>query len=480
MSEKSKTNNFLWKFAERFSAQIVSFIVSLVLARLLLPDDYGAVSLVLVFISLANALVSSGLGSALIQRKNADELDFSSVLIFNVGLSLIIYATFFILAPLISDFYNEPLLVPVIRVLAIRVVFASINTVQQAYVAKRMIFKKFFLATLSGTLISGIIGIWLAYCGFGVWALVTQYLCNTIIDTIVLAFTLRWKPKIQYSRKRVKGLFKFGWKVLFEGVANTLAVQVRNLIIGKVYTKADLGYYTKAQQFPQLIMDNINASASAVLFPALSELQDDDSKLIALTRKAVRVSSYVLFPMMFGLAAVASNLVTVLLTDKWQGAVPFIYVYCFTYLVSIGMYARHEALKAKGRSDVFMIEHIASRILNFSILLLVFRISVMAIALSGVAGSILLGLIIMFTSKKYNGYRYRDQFKDVFGLLMMSIAIFVPTFLFGYLVNINPIIELTIQVILGVLIYLGLSVLFKPEGYLFIISFIKNLLRRKK
>lgn len=480
MENQGITSNVLWKFVERFIAQVVSFVVSIVLARVLLPEDYGAVALVLVFIEVANAFVTYGLGNALIQKKNSDDLDFSSVLFFNIGLSIVLYLVLFILAPFVSSFYNNELLTAVLRILGLRLIIASINTVQQAYVSKKMQFRKFFWSTIIGTVISGIVGIVMAYNGFGVWALVAQYLINTIIDTIILSFTIGWKPKFIYSWKRVGVLFKYGWKILVEGVANTCSAQIRNLIIGKAYTDTDLAYYTRAQQFPQIITNNINLSIGTVLFPAFSTIQDDDEKLVSMMRKSVRVSSYILFPMLFGLAAVASNLIPVLLTEKWSSSIPFLYVLCFSSVIAVGMQPRHQALKAKGRSDIFMIEHMLSRVINLVVLFLVYKISVMAIALSGIGGSLLLFLIIMYTSRKYTNYRYKDQILDVAGLLLMSFMMFVPTFLFGYLVNIDKTVELVIQVVMGIFIYLVLSLCFKPEGFVFTLNFIKNLFVRKK
>lgn len=467
-------NNFFWKFAERISAQLVTFIVSLVLARLLLPEDYGTVSLVLVFIEIANVFVSSGLGCALIQKNNSDELDFSSVLFFNIGFSIIIYAVIFIAAPFISEFFEMEKLTAVTRVISLRLILASVNSVQQAYVAKKMIFKKFFLATLIGTILSGIVGILLAFEGLGVWALVAQYLTNTFVDTVFLGLTIKWIPQISFSWNRIIVLFKYGWKILFEGVAEIISVKIKNLIIGKVYTNADLGYYTKAQQFPQLIMTNINSSISAVLFPAMSNIQDEKDRLVVLMRRSVKISSYILFPMLFGISAVATNLVTVLLTEKWIDCVPYIYVTCLYHFITVGMYARHDALKATGRSDVFMIEHMFGRTVSLVLLFMVYRISVMAIALSGIAGSIIMWFTIMFTSKKYTYYQYDDQVKDIIPLLLMSIAMFVPSFLIGYCLNMSPLVELFLQVVVGAGIYILLSVFFKPEGYTFVIQFLND------
>ena len=480
MENKSISSNVLWRFGERFSAQIVSFIVSIVLARLLLPEDYGVVAIVSVFIEIANAFVVYGLGNALIQKKDADDLDFSSVLFFNVCFSIVLYLVLFFVSPLVADFYDNDLLIIVIRVLSIRVVLVSINSVQQAYVSKKMEFKKFFWSTLIGTVASGVIGIVLAFSGFGVWALVAQYLINAFLDTFILSFTIGWFPKFVYSWKRVGHLLKFGWKILFEGVSNIVSGQIRNLIIGKVYTSGDLGQYTRAQQFPQIIMTNINTSIGAVLFPAMSFVQDEDQKVVALMRKSIRISSYILFPILFGMAAVASNMVTVLLTDKWLDCVPYLYIFCFTSIISIGMQSRHQALKAKGRSDVFMFEHIISRILSLVVLLLVYRISVLAVALSGVIGTIILVLVTMYTSKKYTGYGYKEQVADIAGLTIMSVVMFVSSFLIGILININPIIELCIQIAVGIIVYLSFSMIFKPEGYIFVLDFIKHLFKKNK
>lgn len=475
----SITSNLFWKFGERITAQLVSFIVSLVLARVLLPDDYGVVAILMIFINIANVFVSAGLSSALIQKKDADQLDFSTCFYASFILAVIVYGTLFFTAPFISSFYENDSLTIILRIFGLRLLLAPLNSIQQAYVSKQMKFKKFFLATLVGTTISGVVGIYMALNGFGPWALVVQYMLNTTIDTIVLLFTVRWLPSFKFSFKRLKRLWKFGWKIFFEALANEFSGQIRNLIIGKVYTEADLGYYTKAQSFPKLFMTNISASLSAVLFPAMSKIQDDRERLVLLLRKSVRISSYVLFPMLFGLAAVASNMIHVVLTDKWAGAVPFIYIFCFTNLLTVGMYARHEALKSVGRSDIFMIEHIAARVVGIVLLILVYRISVMAIALSGIASGLILTATIMFTSKKFSGYKYTDQIKDVIGLFLMSAIMFSVVFFLGFL-PMNKIVLLVLQVIIGVVLYVFLSIVFKPEGFIFVIKLIKRFLPKGK
>lgn len=478
--ENSISTNILWRFAERFFAQIISFAVTIVLARLLMPEHYGVVALVNVFILIADVFVESGFSSALIQKKDSDNFDFSTVLYFNIIFSLTIYAVLFFVAPIIAGFYENDLLTPVIRVLSIRVIFAAINSIQQAYISKRMQFKKYFWATFFGTVVSGVVGIVLAYNGFGVWALVFQYLTNIIVDTFVLSIVIKWKPSIYFSFKRLWVLFKYGWKILFEGLCATLSMQLRSLVIGKTYTETELGYYDKGKQFPSLIMNNINTSINSVLFPAISRVQDDDEQVVSIMRKSVRIISYILFPMLFGMAAVATNMVSVLLTDKWIDCVPYIYISCFTFFMTIGMYPRHQALKAKGKSGVFMVEHFIARIIDLILLLLVYKISVFVLALSGIVMYIVLFATVMFTSKVFTKYRYRDQIKDVFGVLMLSLTMFVPVFFFGYLLDLPPIVELIIQLVLGIAIYILLSLIFKPEGFLFVIGFAKKCFKRKE
>lgn len=471
--------NVFWRFAERMLAQIVSFVVSIVLARLLLPDAYGAIAMVSVFISIADVFVTGSFSSALIQKKDADDTDFSSVFYFSLAFSLVLYLILFFSAPAISSFYETPILAPVIRVMALRLIIASLNSVQHAYVSKRMIFKKYFWSTLFGTVLSGVMGILFAYAGFGVWALVTQYMTNTVVDTVVLWFTVKWRPKLLFSWKRLKELLKYGWKILFEGLSETISKQLRSLLIGKVYSSVDLGYYSKAQQFPSLLINNVNTAVSSVLFPAMSIEQDDAAKVKDLLRKSVSVMSYVLFPMLTGLAIVARPLVTVLLTDKWLDCVPYLQIFCFTYGATIGMLPRHQALNATGRSDVYMYEHMVSRIIGLIWLFSVYKISVFAVVISEVASTVIFIFIIMYTSKRYNNYKYTEQISDVLSTMIFCAVMGVPVYFILYL-NLSPIVTLCLQVLCGAAVYIALSVIFKPEGYKYVISCINRFLVKLK
>lgn len=472
----SVTSNVLWKFAERVLAQAVSLIVSIVLARILLPDDYGAVAMVTVFITIANAFVTDGIPTALIQKKNADEMDFSSVFWFNILMSICLYAILFFTAPLIGNFYHMKILDPVIKVMGLKIIVAGINSVQHAYVSRHMMFRKYFWSTLFGTVLSGVIGIWMAYNNCGVWALVAQYMINTVVDTVVLFVTVNWRPRIMFSIKRVIQLVGFGWKILFESLSNTLFGQINNLIIGRVYTSSDLGYYTKSQQFPSGFVSSISAAIASVLLPAMANEQDDIERVKNLLRKSVRVSTYVVLPLLVGLGVTAKPFVCFLLTEKWVDCVPYLQIFCFTNALTIGMIPRHQALNGIGRSDVYMIEHIFARIVGLILLLAVFKISVMAIAISGIASTVILTFTVMYTSKRYNNYKYKEQIMDVVPSIIGCTIMGVPVY-FVQFIGLSYFKTLIIQIVLGIIIYVIYSSIRKLEEFIFIRQYVERLIK---
>ena len=308
--KKKTVGGFLWRLAERMGAQGVSFVVTIVLARLLLPEDYGTVALITVFITILNVFVDSGLGNALIQKKDADDLDFSSVFFFNIAVALVLYAGMFFAAPLIAKFYDKPELVALTRVISLTMLIASVKNVQQAYVSRNLLFKRFFFATLGGTLFSAGLGIYIAYKGGGAWALVAQSLSNAAIDTLILWITVKWRPKLMFSFGRLKGLWSYGWKLLVSSLIDNGYNQLRTLIIGKVYTNADLGFYNKARNFPQMIITNINSAIDSVLLPSMSKVQDSKETVKSMTRRSMKTSIFVMAPLLIGLAACGKSAIS--------------------------------------------------------------------------------------------------------------------------------------------------------------------------
>ena len=471
--------NTIWKFLERFFAQLVSLIVSIVLARILMPNDYGVVSIILVFITIANVFVTSGIATALIQKKDADELDFSTVLFFNLVSSVILYAILFILAPFIAGVYEEPLLDPLLKILSLKLIFAGFNSVQQAYVSRKMMFRKFFWATFIGTVVSGIAGIVCAIKGFGAWALAIQYLTNTVIDVIILQFSIDWKPSIRFSFRRFKSLWKFGWKVLFEGLSSTITVQLRSLIIGKVYTKSDLAYYSKAETFPSLIVNTISSSISPVLLSSMSKVQDNEDEGERLLRTAVSVSSFLIFPILIGLFAIADNFIVVLLTEKWADSAIYLRLFCITGLITVILIPSHQSLQSRGKSGVFMVEHMFARLCGLILLFIVYKESVLHVAITGLVTSLIIFITVIFTNKFYNHYSIKKQFIDIVPALFASIIMGVAVYFLNYL-RINHILLLIIQVFSGAFIYVVLSHIIKPTGYKYIKKIIMSFFKRRK
>ena len=465
--------DLLWRFGERIAAQFISLIVSIVLARLLGPTEYGAVAIVMIFISIANVFVTNGLGAAIVQKKNPDNLDYSSVFYFNIILSMAIYGVIFLIAPLVATFYSMPILVPGLRVLGLRIIVAAINSIQQAYVSKNMLFKKFFWSTLFGTLLSGIVGILMAYKGFGVWSLIAQYLTNTCTDTIVLWFTVRWRPDKAFSWDRAKKLVSYGWKLLVSALMDTGYNQLRSLIIGKVYSKEDLAFYNQGDKYPSLIVTNINASIGSVIFPVLAENQNDKDKVKKMTRRAIQVSSFAMWPMMVGLGVCAEPLVRLLLTEKWLECVPYLRVFCFTY----GLWPIHtanlQAINAMGRSGIFLKLEIIKKSIGIIALLVTLKYGPLAIAWSLIFVGVVSTFINAYPNIKLLGYSYAEQLKDLLPSFIIAVLMGIAIYPIQ-LINIPDYMVLMLQIIIGIVIYLFLSKYTRQSAYVYCMELIKK------
>lgn len=476
---KSIFSNFIWRFAERSGAQLVTVIVSIVLARLLLPEDYGTIALVTVFTTIMQVFVDSGLGTALIQKKDADDLDFSSVFFFNFAVCILLYLVMFFAAPFIASFYNMPELTPVVRVISLTIVISGVKGVQQSYVSRNMLFKRFFYATLGGTIFSAFLGISMAYAGFGVWAIVAQQLSNTTIDTLILWITVKWRPKLMFSWKRLKDLLGFGWKLLCSALLDTVYGNLRSLLIGKVYSSADLAYYNEGMKFPNLIVTNINTSIDSVLLPAMSKEQDNKDRVKNMTRRSIMVSCYIMAPLMIGLACCASNIVVVVLTEKWLPCVFFLQIFCITYMFYPIHTANLNAIKAMGRSDLFLKLEIWKKVIGLILLLATLFISVKAMAYSLLISTLTSMIINSWPNKKLLDYSFLEQMKDILPSILLAVGMGVSVYLMGVL-NLPTLPLLLIQVICGGLIYVAGSAIFKLEPFLYLIGIIKPMIQKRR
>lgn len=478
MAKNKVVTSFIWRFAERFGAQAVAFVVQIVLARLLAPEVYGTIALITVFTAILNVFVDSGLGNALIQKKDADDLDFSTVFYFNVIICLLLYLIMFFAAPYIADTYKDADLTPVIRVLSLTLVISGVKNVQQAYVTRGLQFKRFFFATLGGTLGAAIIGISMAYMGFGVWALVAQQIFNVTVDTIILWITVKWRPKRMFSIERLKVLFSYGWKLLVASLLNTVYSKIRQLIIGLRYSAADLAYYTKGDSFPNFFISNINTSFDSILFPCFSMEQDSVQRVKAMTKKAIKISTYILFPCIMGLAVISEPLVIILLTEKWLPCVFYFRVFCFVYLFLPIQTANLNAIKAMGRSDVFLKLEIIKKVIGLTAMLMTIFISVKLMALSYLVTTLISTYINLYPNKQIIDYPVREQIKDISGNFFIAIIMFLVCSIISFF-KWGSLLTMVIQIVVGCIVYIGLSILFKIEAFNDAQDIIKQLFGKK-
>jgi O-antigen/teichoic acid export membrane protein len=423
--------------------------------------------------------IDSGMGTALIQKKNADDLDFSSVFYFNIVMCLALYGVMFIAAPYIAKFYHLPHLTPVIRVLSLTLVISGVRSIQQSYVSKKMIFKKFFFATLGSTLCSAIVGISMAYMGYGVWALVGQNLTSNALGTIILWLTVQWCPKFMFSLQRLKGLFSYGWKLFASALLDVGYGQLRQLIIGRLYTTKDLAFYNHGHSFPHIIVNNINTSIDSVLLPAMSAEQDNKNRVRAMTRRAINISTYVMMPMMMGLAVCAESTVRLLLTEKWLPCIPFLRVFCFTFAFYPVHTTNLNAIKALGRSDLFLKLEILKKIVGLLAVLITMNISVMAMAYSLLVTSILCQIINSWPNKKLLNYNYLAQLKDMMPQILLSLTMGAIVYSIQF-AGLNDVATLAIQIVTGAVVYTLLSKIFKIESFNYISNAVNKIIKHRK
>ena len=454
---------FFWKFGEQVSSQLVSFILSIILARLLTPNDYGVVALVNVFIILANVFVTSGFGTALIQKENSNEVDFSTIFYLSEAVSIIVYAIIFFLAPFIANFYKNSEMTLILRVFALQLPISAFNSIQQAYISKHIMFKKVFVSTTISAILSGLIGIFMAYSDFGVWSLIGQYLSNTIIISIPLALQISWRPKLIFSWEAGKPLISFGWKILATSLLGEFFNQLRSLILGKVYTASDLAYYNRGLRFPELVSNNVNNTISGVLFPVLSKYGNDFDKVKTGLRRAIRMSTFILMPLLFGMMMTSKEIILLLLTKKWIAAVPYMQILCMSCVFDTVSNENIQALKSIGRSDVLLKLEILKKPIYLFLLLLGIKISVLFMAETMVIYNVIAVLINMSPNRKFLNYSFVEQVQDILPAFLASSFMSVIVYLVGKF-GLSTGISFIVKIVCGVLSYLLIAILFRMQA----------------
>lgn len=474
IAKNTVISSLIWKFLERGGVQGVQFVLSIILARLVSPEDYGVIALILVFIQIATVFIQSGFNTALIQKKESDDTDFSSIFYLSLFVALICYVILFFAAPFIAKFYNQEILTPVIRVISFTLFFGAVNSVQNAYVSKTMQFKRFFYSSMGAVIGSGIVGVILAYMGYGVWALVAQQLINNVLICIILWFTVKWRPKLVFSLGRVKALFSFGWKLLCSVLLDTVFRNIYSLAIGRLYTSSQLGFFNRGQQFPQVIATNLDGSIQSVMLPTLSANNDDITAVKRITRKSISMSAFVLMPCMFGLAAVARPLVILLLTEKWVDCVLYLQLACLSYAIYPLHTANLTAINALGRSDLFLKLGLIKQAIMVVNLVVTIPLGIKAMAIGQVVQGYLVTFINGYPNMKILGYNYIEQWKDVFTSMILAFVMALCIYSIQ-LININLIIILCCQIIAGIIVYTVLSKFFNKEVFNYFVGTIKGL-----
>lgn len=468
LKEKVVTG-FVWAYGEKFIAYAIQTAVTIILARLIEPSQYGLVSIVTVMIAFADIFASAGFGSSLVQKKDADSVDFNTAFTCGLIMSCILYSILFVTAPAIEKFYKMQDLGMVIRVMAIRIPIASLNTIQRAKIQKNMEFKKFFFSTLIGTLASAFVGVGMAVAGCGIWALVGQYLTNAVIDTIVLLITGKWFPKIQISLKRAKEIMGFGWKVLIQNFIYTLTENIQSLVIGKKFSAEELAYYDHGSKIPQAVLSNIYSTIGSVMFPALSDMENEYEKKKRVVRQSIQVCTFLVAPIAVGMIAMSNTIILLLYTEKWLPCVPFLQIYCLRYLPRPLTTISHQSALAAGRSDIVLkIEIIVNICLLTTLFIASFIMhSVLMIAWGTVFAALIDAILYAVSLRKLLGYTYREQIQDTFAsyviAVIMGIVVYAEKNIFPNIIG-----QLCAQGITIILLYLALSYIFNRRQFLWV------------
>lgn len=461
--KKDTLKGIKWTLIERFSLQGIQFVISIILARLLTPSDYGAVGILAIFMSISYMFIDSGFSNALIRKADRTEIDFSTAFYFNIVVGLVCYGLLFVSSPFIADFFNLPILCDLLKVLAISLFINSLQVVQIAKLTISINFRAQAIASLISTILSGIIAIGMALKGFGVWALAWQSVLGSLFGCIIIWYQVKWHPQLMFSIESFKHLFSYGSKLLASNLIGTIYAHMTTIVIGKFYTSKDLGYYSRGQHLAHMPSVAIIDSLGKVTFPILSRLQNDDEKLLAVYRKYIKMSSMIIFFLLMLLAAIAKPLILILLTEKWANAIIFLQIFCFAFMTEHISKLNLNLLQVKGRSDLYLRLEIIKKIIAFAILMVSIPFGVVVICLS----KVLNGQVALFMNTYYTGKLFRlgyfKQFGDFLKYLILSLLVCLP----AYLITFTEL-NLLLQICLGVLIAIALYIFLLRKDTCFI------------
>lgn len=471
--KQATTKGLFWSSVERFSNQGVQFVFSIILARLLSPSDYGIIAMVTIFFAVAQSFVDSGFSNALVRKTDRVEEDLSTCFYFNIGVGIIAYIVLFLIAPLVANFYNQPILSPIIRITGLGVILNSLCVVQQALFTIKIDFKSQAKITLSATVISGIVGILLAYQGYGIWALVWQGVASSIVRMGLLWLMSKWRPRTGFSKSSFNYLFGYGSKLLASGLLDTIYNNIYPIVIGKFYNPAQLGNYSRALGWAQLPSANITSILQRVTFPVLSAIQDDSLRLQNSYRRLLKLSAFIVFPLMMGLASMASPLIRVILTAKWDGCVLYLQILCFALMLYPIHAINLNLLQVKGRSDIFLRLEIIKKTIGVVILIITIPLGITAMCLGMVFSSIICLIVNTYYTSRFIDVGLLTQLKDLRIILINSLVMGGGIYILTSFIDIEGL-KLVMGIVIGFLLYFIGSFYFSKAELQEVISLIKK------
>lgn len=474
-SLKDKTvKGVIWSSVERFSVQGIHFIVMLVVARLLEPKDFGLVGMLTIFMAVSQSLIDSGFSQALIRKLDRTDTDQCTVFYFNIVVSLCLYLILYLIAPFVANFYNEPQLILLMRVLCLMVIINSMAVAQRAIYTATLNFKTLAKATFSADVVSGVVGIYMAWSGYGVWSLVGQQLTSATANTLMLWWYSSWRPKLIYSWKSFRELFTFGSNLLLSGLLDTIYNNIYQIVIGKIYSAANLGFFTQAKHISALPSSNLHGIIGRVTYPVLSTLQDDDERLAANYRKILRMSAFIIFPLMCGLAGVSRPLINILLGTKWDFSATLLVPICMAMMWYPVHAINLNLLKVKGRSDLFLRLEVIKKVLGVSMLVATAPFGLVVMCYGSIANSIIALTINTYYTGKLIHVGFVRQMRDLSFTLLLSLTMFAIVYVLTFTTE-NNYLQLSIGIAVGISYFCGVCLMMKPQE----ISFVKSIIKKK-
>ena len=482
MKNKSNGNtvsaSMIYKTLERYVVMAFQMIVQIVIARILDPSDYGLISMMMVFIAIANVFIQNGFNMALVQKKDADSTDYSTALIINLLIGLVLYLIILFFSPTIASFYNQPYITKSMPVMALLLLFGSVNAIQIAIANRQMQFKNLFKCNVIASVLSGVLGVVGALMGLGVWALIIQQLSNSVTLSVMLYLQQHWKPNWKYNSHSARSLFSFGWKLLAAGLLNQVYNELNSLVIGRKYTSSDLAFYTKGSQFPKYVTTGIDASIGSVMFSAFSKNQNNKDALHEQMKKSIVINSYLVFPILTYLAVAAAPIIKLLLTDKWMPMVPFMQICCLIFAFHPMASTQMQAIAAVGRSDVRLKIEVLKKGIGILLLILMMNYGPMGIAISAAITGIIGVIIGAIAGRVTTGYPLKRLISDIGPIIFASMIMSVPMYLVGKL-TMPPFLIVVLEFCIGTLVYLSISAFFNFFGYDYLKKYVKGKKNRK-